>query len=212
MSRKPADLEPARFPFLSWEPGERSKSLEQLHGYVTDEAARALEWYYRKRRAMQRGGRCLRLGAILATGAAGVTPLLAELLERDGQPAVEPLWAAFQLAIAGLLVLLDRFWGFTSAWVRYLRAAQALTTALDAFRIDWESHKLAQADGDPDQEQTQARIDRCKTFLLQVRAVVRRETEAWAREFQNVLEEIEGATQPSLSPERSAPWPPRGSG
>src|SRR2546425_4407330 len=141
---------------------------------------------------MQRWGRGLRLGAILATSAAGVTPILAKLLERNGSPAFEPLWAALLLAGAGILVLLDRFWGCTSAWVRYMHAAQEISAALDAFRMDWESYKLIW-DGngfEADLEHTQVAIDRCRGFLLRVRTVVRTETDTWASEFHKVLEQI----------------------
>lgn len=108
------------------------------------------------------------------------------------------LWGSLLLAGAGILVLLDRFWGCTSAWVRYVRAAQELSGALDAFRIDLESHKLFSDRGEPDAEQAQAMIERCRAFLVQVRSIVRKETDAWAAEFQNVLAQIEGATRQRL--------------
>jgi len=196
--RIPADLKPVPFPSLSWAPEDRTKSLSALVGYATREAERAIDWYYWKRRRMQRWGRGLRLGAILATSAAGVTPLLAELMERNGQPAIEPLWAALLLAVAGILVLLDRFWGCTSAWVRYMGAAQEISAVLDAFRIQWESHKLLWDGLQVDVEQAQATIDSCQSFLAHVRSVVRTETDTWATEFHKVLEQIEGGTRPRL--------------
>jgi hypothetical protein len=196
MRRTPADLRPIPFPSLSWAAEDRAKSLAALVDYATGEAERAIDWYYWKRGRMQRWGRGLRLGAILATSAAGVTPLLAELMDRNGSPTIEPLWAALLLAVAGILVLLDRFWGCTSAWVRYMLAAQEISAALDAFRIDWESHKLLSDGLDADVEQAQVTIDRCRTFLGRVRTVVRTETDSWATEFHKVLDQIEGATRP----------------
>jgi hypothetical protein len=198
MRRRPSDLQPASFPSLSWEGKDRTHTLEALVGYASGEAERAIEWYYRKRRRMQWWGRGLRLAAILATSAAGVTPLLAKLFERNGSPVIDPLWAAFLLAGAGIFVLLDRFWGCTSAWVRYVLAAQELSAALDAFRMDWESHKLLWDRVEPDVEEAQLMIERCRGFLAHVRSVVRSETDAWATEFQNVLEQIESATRPRL--------------
>jgi hypothetical protein len=197
--RSPTDLRPIPFPSLSWAPEDRAKSLAALVGYATREAERAIEWYYWKRRRMQRWGRGLRLGAVLATSAAGLTPLVAGILERDGQPAIEPLWAALLLTLAGIFVLLDRFWGCTSAWVRYVRAAQELSSALEAFRMDWESHRLVWDGAEFDVEQAQATIERTHRFLELVRSVVRTETETWATEFHKVLEQIESATRPRHS-------------
>jgi hypothetical protein len=204
MRRLPEDLKPVPFPSLSWAPEDRTKSLSELVAYATGEAERAIDWYYWKRRRMQRWGRGLRLGAILASSAAGVTPLFAELAAHNGKTPIEPLWAALLLALAGILVLLDRFWGCTSAWIRYMLAAQEITTALDEFRIEWESHKLVW-EGGVDVEQAQATIDRCRGFLTYVRSVIRTETDAWSTEFSKILEQIESATRPrapALPPDR----------
>jgi SMODS and SLOG-associating 2TM effector domain 2 len=195
----PTDLKSVPFPSLSWAPADRAKSLNALVGYATSEAERAIDWYYWKRRRMQRWGRGLRLGAVLATSAAGVTPLIAELMERNGHPVINPLWAALLLTMAGILVLLDRFWGCTSAWVRYMLAAQEVAAALDAFRMECESHKLAWDGDEVDVEQAQAMIDGCKVFLGRVRSVVRTETDTWATEFHKILEQIESAARPRPS-------------
>jgi hypothetical protein len=201
-------LEPSRFPDLVWEPGAWAKSQDALFCYAVGEAERALAWYERKRGRAQRAGRGLRLGAILATSAAGVTPLLSELLERDGQPLIDPLWAAFLLALAGILVLLDRFWGCTSAWVRYVRAGQDLVLALDSFRIEWERRKLAWGPDAEDPDAAQAMLECCRLFLVHVRTVVRQETEAWAAEFQHVLEQIDRVTPASAPPRSREALPP----
>jgi hypothetical protein len=193
MNRRAQDLEPSPFPDIPWQPSGLAESLDELFRYVTGESERAITWYYRKRKPMQWGGRLLRLGAILSTGLAGLTPLLAEIFETEGRPGVDPLWAAVALTVAGVLILLDRFWGFTSAWVRYMVACHELTAALDAFRIDWARHKLRLAGGEPSAEQADAMILECRKFLSEVRAIVGSETRIWAREFQRVLEQVDAA-------------------
>lgn len=194
------DLAPAPFPSLAWEDGARAKSLELLFRHVTGEAERAIAWYWRARRRGQRGGRALRLAAILSAGAAGMLPLLAEVLERDGHPLLDPLWGALLLAGAGLLVLLDRFWGFTRSWVRSALAAQEVAAALDVFRIDWEAARLTGDGAEPDVETTQAALERCRRFLLEVRAIVRRETHAWAADFECTLAQIDTSARSRLPP------------
>jgi hypothetical protein len=214
MPHSPTAAPPSCFPDLVWEPGAWAKSCDALFRYAVGEAERALSWYERKRWRAQRSGRGFRLGAILATSAAGVTPILSEIFERDGHVAIDPLWAAFLLALAGIFVLLDRFWGCTSAWVRYVRASQDLVLALDTFRVEWERRKLAWDPAAEDAEVAQAMLECCRLFLIEVRTVVREETEAWAAEFQHVLEQID-RTASEGGPPRSArgalaPPPPAG--
>ena len=197
--RIPADLKSVPFPSLSWAPEDRTKSLSALVGYATSEAERAIDWYYWKRRRMQRWGRGLRLGAVLATSAAGVTPLLAELMERERSiRSIEPLWAALLLAVAGILVLLDRFWGCTSAWVRYMRAAQEISAALDALpHPDGRATSFSAAWSSTWTSSKRRRRSTPASAFLGPRAVGRAapETDAWATEFHKVLEQIEDASQ-----------------
>lgn len=78
MSQKPADLTPQDFPKPSWEPNKFAEALKQLFDYSAGEAKRAIEWYAIKRAPKQLSGRVLRVGAIVATAAAGIIPVLSQ--------------------------------------------------------------------------------------------------------------------------------------
>jgi hypothetical protein len=92
--------------------------------------------------------------------------------------------------------------------VRYVRAGQDLALALDTFRVEWERHKLALDPNAEDLEAAQAMLACCRDFLVQVRAVVRQETEAWAAEFQHVLEQFDRTTPAAPPLTRRAPLAP----
>jgi hypothetical protein len=83
----------------------------------------------------------LRLGAILAVAVAGLIPLIGELLKRNDKLWLSPAWATVALALAGLLIAIDRFGGYTSGWIRYVRTAQKLTSLQGEFRLDWEEYR-----------------------------------------------------------------------
>ncbi len=95
------------------------------------------------------------------------------------------------LALAAALVALDRFYGFTSSWTRYLATAQDLKQALDEFRFYWEYERLRWTDGRPSDEQTTEALARFKGFVSQVNQIVRQETNAWIAEFRTSLQAIE---------------------
>ena len=51
---------------------------------------------------------------------------------------LKPAWSSVALAIAVAMVGLDRFFGFSSAWARYMATGQAILAALNEFRLDWQ--------------------------------------------------------------------------
>src|ERR1039458_5137150 len=114
-------LKPKAFPKLVWKPGAFTEPLGLLFDYVATKAEGTIYWYFDKRRPMRLGARIFRGGAVLATAIAGMIPLLSEIcMRKDATRAIHPLWSAVAIAVAATLVLLDKFWGCSSAWVRYM--------------------------------------------------------------------------------------------
>ena len=196
MKQRTRDLKPRELPQLSWQANDVVDSLSKLFDYVAGVGQEAVDWYYGAKRPKRRWGRALRLGAILSTGVAAGIPLLAEIFEQEGgKPGIQPLWAAVALAAAGLMVLLDRFWGCTSGWVRYLLAGQEASNALEQFRLDWQSAVIAWDSQGPTTEQAQGLVALAKDFLVQLQGIVREETRGWAAEFQTMLTQIDEAAK-----------------
>jgi SMODS and SLOG-associating 2TM effector domain 2 len=188
MAEKPKDLTPNEFPKIVWEPGKLAEPLEELFACVVKEANDAIAWYNIRRKPKQYGGQILRVGALIFGAIAGLVPILGEIFQdNERRPGIAPAWATVALGVAGLLVLLDRFWGFTSAWVRFLLAQQELSEALRNFEFDWAKEKILWAGTEPNIPQATAMIVSSKTFILQVHSIVRRETNLWASEFQNAI-------------------------
>ena len=96
-------------------------SLEKLYQFVNAECARAITWYFQKKRNKRIFGSLFRVGAILALAVSGIIPVLGEIYEVDDVPRISPAWATIALACAALLISLDRYGGYTSGWIRYMR-------------------------------------------------------------------------------------------
>jgi hypothetical protein len=187
MADNPEDLTPNEFPKTDWQTGKLAESLEKLFNCAVKETNDSITWYELKRKPKQIGGQVLRVVAIILAGVAGIIPVIGEIFQNDGRPIIAPGWATVALAIAGLLVLLDRFWGFTSAWVRFMRSQQDLSETLRRFQFEWEENKVEWENGQPTIVQAKAMIANCKTFVMEVHRIVRRETNLWASEFQNAV-------------------------
>lgn len=187
------DLAPDPFPGLKWEPGKLSDAVEELRKYAVNEAERSIAWYYAKRGAKKWGLRFFRGGAIVLTAVAGVLPPLSQMQnwQANGKAMIDPLWSTIAVALAATLLLLDRFSGCTSAFVRYLLTAQELSQSLEEFRFDFETERISWNDIEPRPDRAAALVSRTKAFLLQLHATIRHETNTWSAEFHNVVKQID---------------------
>ena len=186
------DLTPRAFPSdLRYTEQEAGESLEKLYTFANEECERAISWYYLKKRSKRIAGYTCRVGSILAATLAGIIPILGEIYKTNAVPSLSPAWATIAIAIAAVLIALDRLGGYTSGWIRYIRSGQILGQLQSDFRVEWEKQRLAMQGGQADLEVVQKGLDMCKDFLTKVNSTVRAETDQWAREFQKILIELE---------------------
>lgn len=174
---------------LSWAEADRAASLEKIYEYVRNDAANTIGWYLNKKDTKKRWAQRLRVGAILLTSAAALVTLLA------GAPLfqdyVQPVWASVLLVLAGTLVGLDYFFGFSSAWMRFLDTELKIRCALEEFQLGWQADKAAVKDGAPTDQAVQKMLQRCQGFQERVNALLRQEMDAWMQEFRAALANID---------------------
>ena len=185
---------PNQLPVLAWDGPEIANSLTLLRRYVESEAQRQIDWYFRKMTAKSRASSALRFAAIVLFLAGGLAPLAKAALTPESLHRL-----SFDIAQAGYLLLalaagclaLDRFFGFSTAWMRYVTAALALEKSLEEFRLEW-TRSLAKLRGAPPNDaQLDQLILTCETFSLAIRSQVEQETNAWVAEFQSNLAQLE---------------------
>jgi hypothetical protein len=192
MGAEKKDLVPRTFPAnLKWSQADAVESLERLYKFANEECDRSIVWYFEKKRGKRIAAYVCRVGAIIAAAASGVVPILGGIYKTNDVPDISPAWATVAIAIVGILIALDRFGGYTSGWVRYVRAAQALTELQSDFRVEWELQRQALQSNPSDAETLKQSIGKCKEYLGRVHAIVRAETDQWAQEFQKILVELD---------------------
>jgi low affinity Fe/Cu permease len=158
---------------------------------VVDTAARAINWYLVARRPKKRWAQRLRVGAIVMVAVAGVLPVLSQILGTRTSEVIQPAWATVALAIAVALIALDRFFGFSSAWARYMATGQAISAALNQFRIDWQKSSCQfPADG-LSHDSIDHLLDLAKALAIKTDDLIQAETLQWVKEFRETLTEIE---------------------
>ena len=85
----------------------------------------------------------------------------------------------------------DRFFGYSSGWMRYITTSMAIERSLEEFRFDWVALMTKSAGQTPSPDQILKLIEVSKQFSLAVKGQVEQETKAWVQEFQNNLSQLE---------------------
>jgi hypothetical protein len=201
--KPPKDIAGPDFEALKWDtPQDRQASIQRLYRYAEQQAQQAIDWYLGSKSSKSRWSRWLRLSAIALATLGGLAPVMLSIgwLGRDagaGQgwsgsaAAIVGQLGYLWLALAAACVATDKFFGFSSGWMRYIKTAQTLMKALAEFRLDWTMLVAKQGSTPPTDEQLQLMIQRIKEFILLVLGQVEQETLTWIAEFQTSLAEIE---------------------
>lgn len=198
----PKNLKPTDFPKLTWEPQKSGERLDKLCEYATSQAQEAIYWYFSRKKWRRHFGRSLRVIAILLVAFAGILPIINEILGKDG--IIHSLWSTLALSVAATLILLDRFYGFTTGWIRFLLAELQISQALETFQLEIEQQKLNWSHAEPTQEQAQAMLLQIQQFLKQIREIIHGETMQWATEFAEILKQIDEQAKLAAQAERKS--------
>lgn len=183
------NIQPAPPGSIAWNPDNLSASLANLLAYAENEAQKAIGWYLKNKQWKSRLSRFIQFGAIALTAAGGIAPVVNRIVGTS--PTFDSgLWATLSVGLAASLIGLDKAFGFSSGWARYVLAATSIHKALDEFRLDWAS-LYAEMSQPPKTEQVAALIQRAKEFISTVEGFVLQETKEWIAEFQTNIAQLE---------------------
>jgi hypothetical protein len=202
-ARTSPDLHAATPPPVDWAPGRSTESVAALHDWAQRLAADTIGWYLTEKRSKARWSRGLRAATAILTAFGGAAPVTAL---SAGRPALGN-WGFVLLAAAGACMVYDRFFGYSSAWLRYMSTATALRGLINDFQLRWTAELARLGGREPDSEDVVVLIELVRLFAGSVQDAVRTETESWLTEFHTRLNEMEtrisdNRPQPTVPPAR----------
>jgi len=182
------------------------ESLERLGSYANVYVGSQIEWCVKNVTFLRHGSRFIRVLIIAMTFAAGLIPILSQLLETNGKPYIAPAWASVALAIAVGLIALDRYLGFSHSWPRLFQTMLRLEALQQRFTVDWADILGSLEDppgwGQPavvdrmiGRAQVHRALARARRYFGDVAAVMGREEATWERELGAALLEEESGVR-----------------
>lgn len=206
LSRKDGkNLLPNKKPLPNWDPVFPEESLAEIYLYVIREAASASQWYLDNKGSKSLWSRIMRFLVWALAAIGGLLPVAGGLIKeyfRNKHPGQDltvvlpfdltnGLWASLFLGIAAALLGLDKGFGFSSGWARYVLAATNIRKSLEEFRLDWTLLRAKAGNPLTTIDQVTPLIERAKQFRADVESLVLQETKDWVTEFQSTMAQLE---------------------
>ena len=170
-------------------------SLEAVHAKVAAQAEEAIAWYKANKRSKSRWARVLRALAIIFTTTGALIPVVVSLPIVISTNIAMEKWAFVVLALAAACIGIDKFYGLSSGWVRYMRSAQTIEKDLYSFELSWVAAMARLGGAVPSPGQVVEFLKLCSDFLTQVMKEIELETKQWIVEFQSSLADLEKSTE-----------------
>jgi SMODS and SLOG-associating 2TM effector domain 2 len=185
------DIENPNLGELDWAENSRAESLTKVYDHAMSVSTAAQNWYAGKHPSKRTSGRALRLTGILLAGVGALLPIISEISSSSsGKPAIAPGWAAVALGLAAGCGILDRYLGFSSAWMRFILAEQHLERQRRDFEYQWNQAR-AKLSVPPSADDVEKMLTLARDNVKQVEEIILRETADWVTEFRGALAEAE---------------------
>jgi hypothetical protein len=163
------------------------EKLDVLYLHIEGKAREMIGWYLAHKRAPARWSRVLRFLAILFAGLGGLCPLLQSFSPHFNQLGY------VALGLAAAILGFDKFFGFSSAWMRYMLTQIRLQKKFAEFQLEWLKRRSF-VGKDLSKEQAQELFSFLQAFQVDLLAEVEQEIQSWVAEFQSNLLQLDKAS------------------
>ncbi|MFY8037619.1 MAG: SLATT domain-containing protein [Cyclobacteriaceae bacterium] len=172
--------------------------LQKTYDSVIGGAKIQATWYEDKKKTISKTSRELRRWSIILVSFGGLFPLLGAASKQDIFGVDVTNWGYIAIALAGTLLLLDRYFGFSSAWIRYTTTKLEIEKLIKEFEIKWVM-EVGDADVNTlDPLKMKELMKSLLDFSNLIAELVKQETNAWAVEFQNNIAELQKSINSKL--------------
>ena len=198
------DLRAPVLPDLRWDGEDTRSCLAELYEWAERFAGETIGWYLDEKAKKAKRSQMLRTtSAVLAT-LGGIVPLAALAADRTVLGNV----GFVLLGLAAGCVAYDRYFGYSSAWLRYVSAAMNLRAQLTDFQLSWTREMAVLGGRDVTRAETHRLVELVRTFISGVNRVVQDETHSWLVEFHMRLQELESKLHQTAPPAPDVLSPP----
>jgi hypothetical protein len=170
---------------LSWDKYKNKptdEDLQAIYQRASATAKRVAGWYWRSSRTKRNTSLAVRAAIFTLAIAGALLPILAGLDGATDTRLQLTQYGVAALALAGLLQIADRVFGWSSGWLRYITTVTAMENLTRKFELDWAGYLLAK-EIELSEADAKHLFDLAKQFEDDLLKLQSDETDKWVAEF-----------------------------
>lgn len=170
--------------------------LQNLAVLLEERTIGTILWYLHRKKWPRWLSRGVRFTAIVLAILGGLWPLAASANLIDGKSQSQ-LGYVF-IALAGAILLTDRYFGFSSSWMRFMTVQMSLQRALEKFQLNWTVWQIQAATqaappSSLSSEQIGCGIAMLSNFQTEIGTLIDQEFQTWVAEFKEQLANLQAS-------------------
>lgn len=166
-------------------------TITSTYEEVLAKANGSAAWYVKNQKWMKRLSKIIRLLSIVLFGLGGLIPMINSLLLENQSDLKIVNLGYIAIAIAGTLLLVDKFFGFSSGWIRFITANMEIERMIVEFEMRWKIETFGKDLENISEEEGKIMLTLLMDFVFQINEVMKQETNSWVSEFQSNLAELQ---------------------
>jgi hypothetical protein len=166
-------------------------AITATHQEVIERATKSADWYVDNQVWMKRLSKSIRLMSIVLFALGGLIPMIHSLLLENEFPFKIVNLGYISIATAGTLLLLDKFFGFSSGWIRFITTHMEMKRKIVEFEMRWKIETYGKNLAEISEEEGKLLLSMLADFVSQINEIMYQETNAWVAEFQSNLAELQ---------------------
>ena len=165
-------------------------ALEAIYAHVEAASTMMCGWYWASIRVKRWTSLLVRAVAFVLLLFGTTLPIFAALQDDDRARLLFTQWAVALLALAGLIQVADRVFGWSSGWMRYITTVTTMENLKRSFELEWARYLVSKA-GVLDSADTRALFDLAKGLENELTKLQADETTKWIVEFNSGMSLLE---------------------
>ncbi|ATB31433.1 SLATT domain-containing protein [Melittangium boletus] len=171
---------------------QQDEDLQILYDEVMAKLEETIRWYDWHKNHNKRLASLLRGLAISLAGVASVVPIAVSMLPDSWKPERWVPIASILAALGAGCIGMDRLFGYSSSWMRYVTAMLNLQAQRELLQFNWTRRALeARLGGGTKSDRLTADLNLLYNARLSINQVIKEETLEWVVRFSGALQDFE---------------------
>jgi hypothetical protein len=170
---------------LKWDEYKDKKpeeTLPSIYAHIEATSLQMCSWYWTSIRTKRLTSLTARIITFVLLILGTTLPIFAAIQAEAKDKLLFTQWAVALLAIAGLLQVADKVFGWSSGWVRYVTTVTTMENLTRAFQMEWATYLVLKNNG-LDASDAKALFDLAYRLEQELTKLQAEETTKWVAEF-----------------------------